>query len=77
MTGLNPIEHLWDNVDQRVRRRPVPPSDSIQLRQALIHEWNNITQAEISTHLSVLCANDARQSFMLKVVTTGVNLGFW
>ena len=22
---LNPIEHVWDNVDQRVRRHPIPP----------------------------------------------------
>ena len=29
---LNPIEHLWDNLDQRVRRRPIPPSNVIQLR---------------------------------------------
>uniref|UniRef100_UPI001651CFA5 transposase n=1 Tax=Paenibacillus tengchongensis TaxID=2608684 RepID=UPI001651CFA5 len=46
---LNPIEHLWDNLDQRVRRRPIPPSNVIQLRQALIQEWNNIPQAEINT----------------------------
>ena len=30
---LNPIEHLWDNLDQRVRRRPTPPSNVIQLTQ--------------------------------------------
>ena len=29
---LNPIEHLWDNLDQRVRRRTIPPSNVIQLR---------------------------------------------
>ena len=23
---LNPVEHLWDNSDQRVRRRSIPPS---------------------------------------------------
>ena len=33
---LNPIEHLWDNLDQRVRRLPIKPSNVIQLRQALI-----------------------------------------
>ena len=22
---LNPIEHLWDNLDQHVRRHPIPP----------------------------------------------------
>ena len=33
---LNPIEHLWNDLDQRVRRRPIPPSNVIQLRQAVI-----------------------------------------
>ena len=28
---LNPIEHLWDNLDQRVICRPIPPSNVIQL----------------------------------------------
>ena len=42
---LNPNEHLWDNLDQRVRHHPIPLSNFIQLRQALIQEWNNIPQA--------------------------------
>ena len=46
---LNSIEHLRDNLDQRVRHHPIPPSNLIQLRQALIQEWNNIPQAEINT----------------------------
>ena len=46
---LNPIEHLRDNLDERVRLRPIQPSNAIQLRQALIQEWNNIPQAEINT----------------------------
>ena len=46
---LNHFENFWDILDQRVRRRPVPPSNVIQLRQALIQEWNNIPQAEINT----------------------------
>ena len=29
---LNPNEHLWDNLDQRERRHPIPPSNVIQLR---------------------------------------------
>ena len=33
--NLNPIEHIWDNMDQRVRRGPIPSSSVIQLRQAL------------------------------------------
>ena len=35
---LNPNEHLWDNVDQRVRHRPIPQSNVIQLIQGLNHE---------------------------------------
>ena len=46
---LNPIEHLWDNLDESFRCRPIPPSNVIQLRRALIHEQNNIPQAEINT----------------------------
>ena len=46
---LNPIEHLWDNLNQPVRRRFIPPSNVIQLRQALIQERNNIAQAENNT----------------------------
>ena len=46
---LNPIEHLWGKLDQRVRRLPISPSNVIQLRQALILEWNNIPQAKVNT----------------------------
>ena len=67
---LHPIEYLWDNLDQRVRCRPIPPSNVIQLRQPLIPQTKII-------NLSVLLSNDARQSFMLKVVIPGINLGFW
>ena len=49
MPDLNPIGHLWDNLDQRVRRRPIPSSNVIQLRQALIQEWDNIPRVEINT----------------------------
>ena len=46
---LNPIEHVWDNLDHRVRHGPIPLSKVDQLTQALISEWNNIPQAEINT----------------------------
>ena len=45
---LNPIEHLWDNLDRRVRRRPNPPNSVNDLRAALLEEWNNIPQADIN-----------------------------
>ena len=46
---LNPIEHVWNSLDRRFRRRSNPPANVNELRQALIQEWNNIPQAEIST----------------------------
>lgn len=44
---LSPIEHLWDELDRRVRRRQNPPETTAQLRTALLEEWNNIPQATI------------------------------
>ena len=46
---LNPIEHVWDSLDRRSRRRPNPPANVNELRQALIQEWNNIPQAKNNT----------------------------
>jgi len=45
---LNPIEHVWDNLDRRVRRRLNPPNNVNELRAALLEAWNNIPQADIS-----------------------------
>ena len=38
----NPIEHLWDNLDTRVRQRQNPPGNVNELRDALLERWNNI-----------------------------------
>ena len=61
---LNRIEHLWDYLDYRIRRRPIPPSNVIQLRQAFIQEWNNIPRSR-NQYTYPFCA---KQSFMLKLV---------
>ena len=39
---LTPIEHMWDELDRRVRKCRNPPATLSQLRNALIDEWNNI-----------------------------------
>jgi hypothetical protein len=44
---LSPIEHLWDELGRRVRHRQSPPEILQELRDALVHEWNNIPQAFI------------------------------
>ena len=43
---LNSIGHFWDDLDQHVRRFPIPSSNVIQLRQASIQECSNIPQAK-------------------------------
>ena len=48
-TDLNPIEHVWNSLDRRLRRCPNPPANVNKLRQALIQEWNNIPEAQINT----------------------------
>ena len=45
---LNPIKHLWDELDRRVRRRDNPPSSVPELEQALLQEWNNIPQMTVN-----------------------------
>ena len=46
-SDLSPIEHLWDEFDRRVRHRQNPPETLQELRDTLVHEWNNIPQTFI------------------------------
>ena len=46
-SDLSPIEHLWDELGRRVRQGQNPPEPLQELRDALVHEWNNIPQAFI------------------------------
>ena len=39
---INPIEHLWDELNRRVRRRAAPPETLDALAQALQEEWTAI-----------------------------------
>ena len=45
---LDPIEHLWDDLEKRVRRRQNPPGNINELREALLEEWNYIPPAQIN-----------------------------
>jgi transposase len=38
---LNPIEHLWDDLDRRVRSRQSAPQTLQELQQALEQEWGS------------------------------------
>ena len=39
---LNPIEHLWDQLERRVRARQHPPTNLAELCRALQEEWDAI-----------------------------------
>lgn len=41
---LNPIEHAWDELGRRVKRRIPPPITLRELKLALVEEWGNIPQ---------------------------------
>jgi transposase len=45
---LNHIEHLWDELDRRVRRRDNTSSLVPELDQELFQEWNNIPQMTVN-----------------------------
>lgn len=39
---LNPIEHLWNELDRRIRKRQTLPNNRAELWEMLEEEWNNI-----------------------------------
>ena len=43
---INVIEHLWDELNRRVRRYPLQ-----ELRQSLVQEWRNIPQVIIQNYI--------------------------
>ena len=45
---LNPIEHIWDLLDRRVRAREIPPRNVLELAGALVEECGNISQQELA-----------------------------
>ena len=44
---LSLIEHVWDELGRRARHHQNTPKTLQELRDALVHEWNNIPEAFI------------------------------
>ena len=42
---LNPIEHLWDELDRRLGIRPNHPTSVPNLTNALVAEWKEVPSA--------------------------------
>jgi transposase len=47
LPDLNPIEHLWDHLDKRVRQRQHLPQTINQLCQMLQQEWRTIPRNNV------------------------------
>lgn len=45
---MAPIEHLWDEIGRRIKRRPQQPRTVTELQNALEAEWYNIPQVFIN-----------------------------
>ena len=43
---LNPMEHLWDMLERRIRNRPRQPETLQELTDALIEEWGRIPREQ-------------------------------
>ena len=43
----NPIEHLWDELDKRVRRLQIPQRNLVEHEQVLVRKYSAIDQAYI------------------------------
>ena len=41
-TDLNPAEHFWDELEQRLRARPSRPTSVCDLTNGLLEEWSKI-----------------------------------
>lgn len=44
---LNPIEHMWDKLENLVRKRPFVPQNLEELSNALTEEWERIPQDSV------------------------------
>ena len=47
---LSPIEHVWDEMERRLRQLPQQPTDLRRRTRALIQVWNDIPQ-DFHTHV--------------------------
>ena len=41
---LNPIEHLWDELERRIRKQKPPPKNEAELFRLLQTEWEKIPE---------------------------------
>jgi hypothetical protein len=69
---LNPIEHLWDDLDQRLRSRQPAPQILQELRQALKQEWGKFRET-VFVDRSSLCRDGSVLCYRLMDGTTYID----
>ena len=69
---LTPIEHVWDELDRRVRKRRNPPATLAQLRNALIDEWNNIPMRTVN-----VLVNSIQRRIRAATAARGGHTRYW
>ena len=52
---LSSIDYVWDEHGRRFRHSQNPPETLQELRDVLVHEWKNITQAFIQRLIGSMC----------------------
>ena len=75
-SDLSPIEHVWDEMERRLRHLPNQPVMLAEMGPALIRIWNNIPQAFSTTWLDqcVAVAKHALLQMMDTKTTDFVNV---
>ena len=63
---LNPIEHIWDELEKRLRARQISPTNLQDLRVALTEEWQSIPQLKIKKII-----NSVRKLYQAVMNTNG------
>jgi hypothetical protein len=79
ITDLNLIEHLWDEVGRRVRRRVNSLESVDQLQGALRDEWNTIPQAFVMHLIGYMrrrCFSNMTNSTTSHYPTASKSVGF-
>ncbi len=69
---LNPIEHLWDVVERKIRIMDVPLTNLQQLRNAIMSIWPKSLR-NVSNTLLNLCHEELRQFWRQKRVQLGTS----
>ena len=60
---LNPIEHLWDKLERRIRKQKPPPKSEAELFRLLQKEWEEIPE---SVYQNLILSMNNRVKAVLK-----------